>query len=158
MSGNYSLDLQRYNIGGGGKPKGEVKRALTYLRHLRAVQESKNKFVKAYHKRLLIRMSLKYGIRIFPWMSIGPGLYIGHPRDINVNVKATIGRNCNIHRGAVVGIANRGRLMGAPTIGDEVCHLTANIKHKKETLTSFPPDLCSNGIMVNFLAAFRYMQ
>ena len=120
MSSNYSLDLQRYNIRGGSKPKGEIKRALTYLRHLRAVQESKNKFVKAYHKRLLIRMSLKYGIRIFPWMSIGPGLYIGHPRDINVNVKATIGRNCNIHRGAVVGIANRGRLMGAPTIGNEV--------------------------------------
>lgn len=29
---------------------------------------------------------------------------------------------------------------------------------RRPILTSLPPDLCSNGIMLNFLAAFRYMQ
>ena len=116
---SYKLDVKRYKISG-KSPKGEVKRALTYLRHLRIAQETKYTLTRYYHRRKLAKLSDKYGIRIFPWMSIGPGLYIGHPRDINVNVKATIGRNCNIHRGAVIGIANRGRLMGAPTIGNEV--------------------------------------
>lgn len=118
-SDTFRLDTKRYNIKG-RSPKGEVRTALTYLKHLRKAQETKNRFVKFYHIKRILQMSDKYGIRIFPWMSIGPGFYIGHPRNINVNAKATIGRNCNIHRGAVIGISNRGRLKGVPTIGNEV--------------------------------------
>ena len=51
---------------------------------------------------------------------MGGGLYIGHPYNITINPKARIGRNCNIHKGVVIGQANRGPRRGAPTIGDKV--------------------------------------
>lgn len=37
-----------------------------------------------------------------------------------INQNATIGRNLNIHKGVVIGQANRGSRKGSPTIGDRV--------------------------------------
>ena len=48
------------------------------------------------------------------------GIYIGHAYNITINSKAKIGRNCNIHKGIVIGQANRGSRKGCPTIGDRV--------------------------------------
>lgn len=48
------------------------------------------------------------------------GLYIGHHYNITINPNARIGRNCNIHKGVVIGQTNRGPRKGAPTIGDRV--------------------------------------
>lgn len=48
------------------------------------------------------------------------GIYIGHAYNITINCRAKIGRNCNIHKGAVVGQANRGIRKGYPIIGDRV--------------------------------------
>lgn len=48
------------------------------------------------------------------------GIYLGHAYNITINGRATIGRNCNIHKGVVIGQTNRGKRKGVPTIGDEV--------------------------------------
>ncbi len=45
---------------------------------------------------------------------------MGHAYNITINCRATIGRNCNIHKGIVIGQANRGANKGCPTIGDRV--------------------------------------
>lgn len=52
--------------------------------------------------------------------NIGPGLYIGHPYGITINPRAVIGKNCNIHRGVLIGQENRGKRKGVPTIGNNV--------------------------------------
>lgn len=61
-----------------------------------------------------------YGLEIPSQTKIGEGLYLGHAFNITINPKAVIGRNCNIHKGVVIGQTNRGKLMGVPTIGNEV--------------------------------------
>lgn len=48
------------------------------------------------------------------------GVYLGHAYNITINSNAKIGRNCNIHKGVVIGQANRGSRKGYPTIGDRV--------------------------------------
>lgn len=50
----------------------------------------------------------------------GGGIYIGHAYNITINCRAKIGRNCNIHKGIVIGQVNRGSRKGCPIIGDRV--------------------------------------
>ena len=47
-------------------------------------------------------------------------LYLGHPYSITIGDGAVIGDNLNIHKGATIGVENRGKRMGAPTIGNRV--------------------------------------
>ncbi len=48
--------------------------------------------------------SMKYGFQI-PWQTnIGPGLYIGHHGAIIVNPNSSIGANCNISVGVLLGL------------------------------------------------------
>lgn len=54
------------------------------------------------------------------YIKLGGGIYIGHAYNITINQKARIGRNCNIHKGVVIGQTNRGKTQGVPTIGNEV--------------------------------------
>ena len=54
-------------------------------------------------------------------VSIGRGLYVGHPFGITINPNASIGENCNIHKGVTIGQENRGKRKGAPTIVNCVC-------------------------------------
>lgn len=70
--------------------------------------------------------SIKYGFQI-PWQAnIGPGLYIGHYGTIIVNPNSTIGTNCNISVGVLLGLNHKidasGRSLGFeyPIIGDRV--------------------------------------
>ena len=53
---------------------------------------------------------------------IDGGLYVGHAEGggiiINDNVK--IGKNCNLHHGVTIGVKNRGKNPGVPTIGANV--------------------------------------
>ena len=51
---------------------------------------------------------------------MGGGIYIGHAYNITINGKAIVGKNCNIHKGVVIGQTNRGQRKGAPIIGDRV--------------------------------------
>lgn len=48
------------------------------------------------------------------------GIYLGHAYNITINPNTRIGRNCNIHKGVVIGQENRGVRKGVPTIGNEV--------------------------------------
>ena len=75
-------------------------------------------FIIAYlrHRHL----SYKSGIQIIYSTDIGPGFYIGHFGTIVINGKAKIGKNVNISPGVNIGVANRGKNKGVPTIGDEV--------------------------------------
>jgi len=61
-----------------------------------------------------------YHVEISSAVTIGEGLYIGHPYGITINPNAIIGKNCNIHKGVTIGQENRGERKGAPVIGDSV--------------------------------------
>jgi serine O-acetyltransferase len=49
---------------------------------------------------------------------IGPGLYLGHHGGLWVNPAASIGANCNLGQGVIIGMA--GSAEAAPTLGDRV--------------------------------------
>lgn len=53
---------------------------------------------------------------------IGGGLCVGHAEGggVIINDKVKIGKNCNIHHGVTIGVKNRGKNLGVPTIGDNV--------------------------------------
>ncbi len=70
--------------------------------------------------------SVKYGFQI-PWQTdIGPGLAIGHYGPIIVNPNSTIGVNCNISVGVLLGLNHKidenGRSLGFeyPAVGNRV--------------------------------------
>lgn len=66
------------------------------------------------------RYSRKYGLEFSTKSNIGKGLYLGHPYNITVGDGVLIGDNVNIHKGATIGVENRGKRMGSPTIGNQV--------------------------------------
>ena len=66
------------------------------------------------------RLSRKFGLEFSQNVRIGKGLYIGHPYNITVGDGVVMGDNINIHKGATVGVENRGTRLGAPTIGNNV--------------------------------------
>ena len=68
----------------------------------------------------LHHLTYKMGISISSATRIGSGFYIGHFGGIVVNPESVIGKNCNISHGVTLGIANRGRNKGCPTLGDNV--------------------------------------
>ena len=88
--------------------------ALRFVWVLRKCQHSRNPFWKVARKR----MERRYGLEISRGCTIGAGLYLGHAYDITVNSAATLGRNCNLHKGVTIGQENRGKRKGAPVIGD----------------------------------------
>lgn len=100
---------------GGGKS-----RVTNFLYWLRKAQYSKIKIVHYFARYILSRHKDKYGLEISWRTKIGKGLYIGHAYNITINDKATIGDNCNIHKGIVIGQTNRGKNKGVPKIGNEV--------------------------------------
>lgn len=56
--------------------------------------------------RLMLRhYQFKYGISIHHTCNVGPGLYIGHFGDIIVNPSSTIGVNCNLSPGVLLGLS-----------------------------------------------------
>lgn len=65
-----------------------------------------------FHKRYF----LSYGYQIPINTKIGKGLHLLHFGNIVINSAATIGENCTIAQGALIGQINR----GVPTIGNKV--------------------------------------
>lgn len=70
--------------------------------------------------------SVKYGFQI-PWQTnIGPGLFIGHYGTIIINPNSTIGTDCNISVGVLLGLNHKVDEDGTshgfeyPIIGDQV--------------------------------------
>ena len=66
------------------------------------------------------KMKYKYGYDISYRTSIGKGLYIGHFGGIVIHGDAVIGDYCNLSQGMTIGVLNRGKNAGVPTIGDRV--------------------------------------
>ena len=111
----FYKDLKRY--GGRKSVDSKTKRLLKYLRKC---QYPTNKFSLLLNKYQLKRIREKMFIEVFEQCQIGEGLYIGHPYCITINPRAIIGKNCNIHKGVVIGQENRGERNGTPKIGDDV--------------------------------------
>ena len=78
------------------------------------------RFLRPLYKLIFNFVRNGHGIEIPVGLKVGKGLYIGHPYNITINEKTTIGENCNIHKGATIGRENRGKRKGVPTIGNEV--------------------------------------
>jgi serine O-acetyltransferase len=68
---------------------------------------------------ILRHISIKYGLMIQPYVKVAPGLYVEHFGGIFINA-ISIGKNCNITPGVIIGVRNRGSKKGIPTIGDNV--------------------------------------
>ena len=87
---------------------------------LRKIQTVRNPLIKKYYKLRYLLHCKSHHIEIFPFLNIGKGLYLGHPFCITINPGASIGENCNIHKGVTIGRENRGSRKGAPIIGNKV--------------------------------------
>ena len=91
-----------------------------FQKTLRKAHFCNNRWLQLYYRFRLKRYRMKYGLEIPYGTEIGPGLYLGHAFNIPVNEKTVIGANCNLHKGVVIGRANRGGRKGTPTIGNRV--------------------------------------
>lgn len=108
----YKFDYRRNKNGEGY--------VLRFLWLLRKGQSTNSVLLKKFISLLLRHYRLKYGLEISHHTKIGKGLYLGHAFNITINSGATIGDNCNLHKGIVIGRTNRGELKGVPTIGNQV--------------------------------------
>ena len=72
----------------------------------------------ARHK--LLKMSERTQIQISAFVKADAGLYIGHLGRIIIHPDVTLGKNVNLATGITLGQANRGKLKGVPTIGNNV--------------------------------------
>jgi serine O-acetyltransferase len=66
------------------------------------------------------RYTFKYGIQIPKSVVIGKGFLMPHQGGIVINSQSVIGDNCTLMHGVTLGNTKRGKLKGAPTIGNEV--------------------------------------
>ncbi|MCM4174104.1 serine acetyltransferase [Arenibacter sp. TNZ] len=120
MNNTIKADLYRY----GGETsilKGLRIEGFRYMYCFRnASKHKKYSPFGLFYRFLLRRLKYKYGFQIPLNTQIGEGFYIGHYGTIVINVNAKIGRYCNITHNTTIGMANRGKLKGFPTIGDYV--------------------------------------
>ncbi len=121
---SYKADLHRYFGGGHFLRAYFTHPGFKYTYHLRLFQfVNRNKFLillKPFVIIHLLHFEHKYGIQIPRQTRIGKGFYIGHYGTIIVNGDAIIGDNVNISHGVTIGVSNRGRNKGVPTIGNNV--------------------------------------
>lgn len=90
------------------------------LKWYRKAQFSRFHTVRWFYRCLYRILSNKHGIEIPTSTKIGKGFAIFHPYNITINPNCVIGRNCDIHKGCLLGRSNRGAKKGCPTIGDDV--------------------------------------
>lgn len=109
----YNADIARY----GDKPELYIKIFLFLYRKAATASFAPTKFL---YKALFRFWANRRGLELSTNQQMGGGLYLGHAYNITINSNAKIGRNCNIHKGVVIGQANRGSRKGYPTIGDRV--------------------------------------
>lgn len=108
----WAMDKMRYGDGVGLMNS----HALRFLFFLRRSANGRS----VVSRLILKSMSRRYGLEISRKTTIGGGLYFGHAYGITINPEATIGENCNLHKGVTLGRENRGSRKGAPTLGDRV--------------------------------------
>ena len=123
MDKTVAADLYRYGRlkGISGLLKGMRNPCFRYVYFFRIGNKYSKYHPLGFFSRLALPFfQLIYGINIPLKAKIGEGLYIGHPGTIRFNINARMGKNCNLTHNVTIGIANRGRLKGVPTIGDKV--------------------------------------
>ena len=123
MNRDIKADLFRYEglSGTKGFLKGLCIPGFRYMYLLRKTSKRRKYSISwLFFTFFLTRYSYKYGFQISSTTEIGEGFYIGHFGTIVINKRAKIGRNCNIAHGVTIGQANRGKLKGCPTIGNNV--------------------------------------
>ena len=113
FSGYYNADLGRYS-----RKPGFYLRVFHYL--YRQVSFTSFRPLQLLYKVMYRLWANRRGLEISGLNPIGRGLYLGHAYNITINPNAKIGRNCNIHKGVVIGQTNRGKNAGTPTIGNQV--------------------------------------
>lgn len=99
--------------------------AYKYIFWMRTCRYARGNFLLKYSIYPLALFMLnhycyKFGISIPFSADIGPGFYIGHFGGIVLYPMCKIGKNCNISHGVTLGITQRGKNKGYPTIGDDV--------------------------------------
>lgn len=109
----YKADMAQY----AGKAEFYI-RIFHFLYHKAAVSSFFP--MKLLYKALFRFWANRRGLELTANQQIRGGLYLGHTYNITINSGATIGCNCNIHKGVVIGQVNRGSRKGCPTIGDRV--------------------------------------
>lgn len=108
----YIADIVRY----GGKP--EIYIRIFHFLYRKAASES---FIpiRLFYKALFRIWASQRGLEITANNQIGGGIYIGHAYNITINSRAKIGRNCNIHKGIVIGQVNRVNAKDIPLLATE---------------------------------------
>jgi serine O-acetyltransferase len=94
-----------------------------YLRKVAFYSRSKRSwgiFGYVYNRILLNHYRFRYGFEISPATNIGRGLYLGHFGGVVISPFAILGANINIAQGVTIGVANRGKHAGTPTLEDRV--------------------------------------
>ena len=127
MNSIFKKDLYRY-YGEGGEPfLKKVFRPveLKYIKMFRKANTCKLLPLKLYYMLRLMYMSNRTQIQIPARTSIGEGMYIGHFGRVIIHPEAKIGKNVNLSTGITIGMENRGKRKGVPTIGDN-CWIGAN--------------------------------
>lgn len=109
----YDADIARY----GGTP-GFYLRIFHFLYRKASVASFTP--IKIFYKVAFRAWANRRGLELSANQQIGGGLYLGHAYNITINSRAIIGRNCNIHKGVVIGQTNRGVKKGTPSIGNQV--------------------------------------
>lgn len=127
MKSPFDKDLYRY-YGEEGEPL--LKRLfrpleLRYLRLFRKAKGCRLLPVRAFYTWRLMRLSRKTQIQIPARTQIGEGFYIGHLGRVIIHPDAKLGKNVNIATGVTIGMENRGKRAGVPTIGDR-CWIGTN--------------------------------
>ncbi len=127
MTSVYKKDLYRY-YGDGGEPF--IKKLLKplelkYISVFRKAHSCRFLPLKLFYMLRLWHLSNKTHIQIPARTQIGEGLYIGHLGRIIIHPDAKLGKNINIATGVTIGMENRGKRAGVPTLGDN-CWIGTN--------------------------------
>ena len=127
MNNVFKKDLYRY-YGESGEPI--LKRIfrpleIKYLAVFRRANTCKFLPLKLFYMLRLMHLSKKTHIQIPARTQIGEGFYIGHLGRVIINPQAKLGKNVNISTGVTIGVENRGKRKGAPTIADN-CWIGTN--------------------------------
>ena len=127
MNKTFKKDLYRYY---GEAGESFIKRMfrpleLKYISLFRRANACRFKPLKLFLTLRLKQLSNKTKIQIPARTSIGEGFYIGHLGRVIINPEAKLGKNINIATGVTIGVENRGKRKGAPTIGDD-CWIGTN--------------------------------
>ncbi len=127
MKNSFSKDLYRFYGEGGESFIRRLFRPqeLKYIALMRKAQDCSFMPLKLFYTARLKRFSYKTQIQIPARTQIGEGFYIGHSGRVIIHPDAKLGKNINIATGVTVGVENRGKRKGVPTIGNN-CWIGTN--------------------------------